>query len=164
MTTKGLTLLEVTVALAVMGIGLSALISATMAIDELSLSNQEQLIALNAARQKIAEMKDESFSTLFSQYGPGSSSNTFDLSTLQRGALTNGTGKIVFPVNAAGKLDETVVDTNLGMPQDLNGNGTRTDTDVSGSYTVLPVRIQITWTSRTGSRELSINTMLTKLK
>ncbi|HLX62365.1 MAG TPA: prepilin-type N-terminal cleavage/methylation domain-containing protein [Planctomycetota bacterium] len=161
---RGMTILEVLVAMAVLAVGLMAVISAIMSTSELSLANQEELLAVNVVRQKLAEIKDTPFISIFSQYGPGTPNATVDVSSLQAGTLQNGVLNIVFPVNAAGRLDETVVDAELGMPQDLNGNGVSTDTDVSSTYTVLPVRIHVQWTSRTGARELSLNTMLTKLK
>ncbi len=51
------------------------------------------------------------------------------------------------------------------MPQDLNGNGVATDTNVSGSYTLLPVGVRINWSSANGqARVLQLNTILVKLK
>jgi len=161
---RGMTLVEVAIAMSVIAIGLMAVISAVMSMSQLSLANEEDLLALNIARQKIAELKDAPFNTVFNLYGPNSSMRTSNVGALQRGTLDGGTVTIMFPVNAAGALDETVVDASLGMPQDLNGNGSSTDTDVSGSYTVLPVRIRVQWNSRTGARELNLITMLTKLK
>lgn len=156
---RGLTLVEVMVALSVLAIGVLAAMSALIAITTLENANHEELVAINVARQKLAELQTAPFVSVFAFYGPTSNAKYFTVSELE-----GGTGRIIFPVNSAGKLDETIVDANLGMPQDLNGNGTRTDTDVSAKYTLLPVRIHLQWNSTTGMRELDVNTMLTKLK
>ena len=155
----GMTLVEIMIAMSVLAVGIMSVMSALISITSLENANHEELVAINIARQKLAEIQTAPFGAVFSLYGPGSSGGTFTVSQLQ-----NGTGKIIFPVNANGKLDETIVDANLGMPQDLNGNGTSSDTDVSGSYILLPVRIQLQWSSPAGARELKLNTMLTKLK
>lgn len=160
---KGMSLLEVMIAMSVLAVGIMAGMSAQMSITELTLANQEDLLAINIARQKLAELKDAPFSSLFSSYGPNSGAQTVDVSSLQSGALPGGTVTITFPVDNAGKLNETVIDSAMGMRMDLNGDGATNSSDVSGSYKVLPLRITVQWNSRTGTRQLSLNTLLTKL-
>lgn len=155
---QGLTLIEVVIALVIVAVGLMGIMSALLSVSTLVNSNHDQLVAINIARQKLAEIQNATFQTTFAQYGPNSETGgNFTISQLE-----NGSGKIIFPVNSSGKLDETVINENLGMPQDLNGNGNKIDTDVSATYTILPIRIHLQWTSSTGARELDLNTMLTK--
>jgi len=156
---KAMTLVEVMIALSILAIGIMSVMSALISITALENNNHSEIIAVNVARQKLVEIQTAPFGSAFALFGPGSSAATFSVDQLQ-----GGRGRIIFPVNASGKLDETVVDANLGMPQDLNGNNLSTDTDVTGSYTVLPVRIHLQWVSTSSLGELNLNTMLAKLK
>ena len=70
---------------------------------------------------------------------------------------TGGTG------GAAMVLREDVVDRDLGMPRDLNGDLVVDDLDHSNDYSILPVRLQITWHSRSGDRSLSQHVLLTEM-
>jgi prepilin-type N-terminal cleavage/methylation domain-containing protein len=155
---SGMTMIEVMMALAVISIAIMGVMSAMSSISVLVDANHDELTALNIARQKLSEIQSTPFSTVFNQFGPNQSARYFTVSALQQG-----TGQIIFPVNSSGGLDETVVDPYFGMPMDLNGNGAA-DTNVSGSYTILPIRIYIQWNSTTGMRELKLNTLLSKLK
>lgn len=152
-------MLEVLIAFAVAAVALMGTLSAIASIMQLTDSNREQAMALNVARQKLAELQIAPFHTTLEQFGPASTANS--TSFLQ---LDGGTIKFIFPINASGKLDETMVDELMGMPMDLNGNGNSTDTNVSTNYCLLPVRIQLTWKSPNGSREMSLNTLLVKMK
>ena len=152
-------MLEVMIALMLVSVALVGILAAISSAMSLADSNHEQMLALNVARQKLSEIQAAPFQTLFAQYAPGMASNTFSVSNLE-----SGSGKFIFPVNGANRLDETVVDEALGMPRDLNGNGKATDTNVSTTYTLLPVRIQVQWATPGGQRELNLNTMLVQLK
>ncbi|HLX63123.1 MAG TPA: type II secretion system protein [Planctomycetota bacterium] len=157
-----MTLIEVMVALAVLAIGIMGVMSALISITALENADHEELVAINIARQKFAELQAAPFASVFNYYGPSSTKGTFTVDPALN--LQNGVGTITFPVNSSGNLDETVVDANMGMPMDLDGNGKSTDTNVSGTYTLLPVRINLTWTSTTGTRTINFNAMLTQLK
>jgi len=152
-------MLEVLIAVAVAAIALMGTLTAIASIMRLTDSNHEQSLALNIARQKLAELQIAPFQSAFALFGPGSPANSSSVAQLD-----SGTVKFVFPVNESGKLDETVIDEQMGMPSDLNGNGNATDRDVSTTYNLLPVRIQLTWKSPNGPREMSLNTVLTKMK
>lgn len=155
----GFTMLETMIALFVAAVALMGLLSAISSIMRLTDSNHQQITAVNIARQKLSDLQNASFQTVFAAYGPSSDRNKSTVKDLE-----GGTCKYIFPANSAGKLDETVVDAELGMPQDLNGDGDAADTDVSTSYKVLPVRVQITWDTPNGTREVKLNTMLITYK
>lgn len=156
---KGFTMLEIMIALFVGAVAIMALLSAMSSIMRLTDSNHQRITAVNIARQRLSELQNSSFQTIYSTYGPSSS---FNKSTFTD--LDGGTCQYIFPSNSAGQLDETVVDADLGMPQDLNGNGTAADTNVSTTYKVLPVRVLITWNTIDGPKEIKLNTMLVSYK
>ncbi|MEI6233366.1 MAG: prepilin-type N-terminal cleavage/methylation domain-containing protein [Planctomycetota bacterium] len=155
----GMTLIELMVAMSILAIGILGSMSALISISALETANHDDLIAVNISRQKLAEIQTQSFQTIFTFYGPNGAQNSFPVTP-----LPNGTGKLVFPTNAAGALDETINDTDLGMPMDLNSNGSASDTDVSTSYKLLPLRIEISWDSSVGRREFKLNTMMVQTK
>src|ERR1035437_370127 len=130
----GMTLIEVMIACSVLAIGILGAMSALISVSSLETANHDDLIAINIARQKLAEIQTQSFQLIFAFYGPNGAQNTFPVAP-----LIDGTGTITFPTNAAGGLDETVTDVDLGMPMDLNGNGSAMDTDVSSNYVLLPI-------------------------
>ena len=61
----------------------------------------------------------------------------------------DGVGEIVFP-ESGGQLTETYVDAGMGMPRDLNRDGDALDTNVGGSYKILPVKVTVRWKSMNG--------------
>jgi hypothetical protein len=154
-----LTLIEVMIAMCVLTVGIMGAMSALMSISTLETANHDDLIAINIARQKLSEIEAQPFDTLFFFYGPNGSQSTFPVSP-----LGDGVGMIVFPTNAAGNLDETITDVSMGMPADLDGDGNASNTNVSTTYKLLPMRITIMWNRSVGIRTLNLNTMLAKTK
>lgn len=69
-------------------------------------------------------------------------------------------GEIVFPT-IGNDLREDVVDPRLGMPRDLNGNGS-IDVNVprNGDYKLLPVLLRIRWKGVGVERSMEIRTLL----
>lgn len=175
----GLTLVETVIALAILSVGLMGIMSAFSSISNLADANHEQLLALNIARQKKAEVETTTFGSIFAQYHPDANDNPSsfnildtDVSKDKNGVgLQNAKGYVIFP-STNGRLDETTTKyPELGMPMDLNGDGNINSTNVPGgaqsdplSYKLLPMRIRITWTSGTVNREVNLVTMLAKLK
>src|SRR5690349_257058 len=137
---RGFTLLECSIALVVLAVGV---LGATLALTT-SLSvggaNAEDNLAINAARQKIAEIQSNSFPRAFSDFSDPKAS-TFEVPGLPKGS-----GKISFPGNGTTLLEQ-FVDAKWGMPRDLNGDGVLDSADHSTNYTLLPVKITIEWRS-----------------
>jgi hypothetical protein len=72
-------------------------------------------------------------------------------------------GTIQFPTFDPGtgvELREDFVDAQMGMPADLNGDGTIDDADHSGDYRFLPVRVRVQWYGALGTRTLTVETVL----
>jgi hypothetical protein len=60
------------------------------------------------------------------------------------------------------ELREDVVDTDLGLPRDLNGDGAIDGADHSADYRILPVRVTVSWTGQNGVRSMDFVTVLTE--
>ena len=72
--------------------------------------------------------------------------------------ITNGTRLtlskvVVFTGRVTFILNETAVSQDaqeLGFPRDLDGDGEATNKDVSGNYTLLPAKVELSWTDLNG--------------
>ena len=62
------------------------------------------------------------------------------------------------------QLREDVVDDELGMPRDLNGDNVIDDADHSLDYIILPVCVSVSWDGRGGERSTELHTMFTEFK
>ena len=131
-------------------------------------------IATQEGRRMIERLQAEPFAQVFARYnddpaddpggagtGPGAD---FDVSGFT--AWTNDAdglaGEIVLPTTALapGVLREDVVDTSLGMPRDLNGDGVVDANDHSSDYRLLPVLVRIRWQNASGRNSVEFKTML----
>jgi type II secretory pathway pseudopilin PulG len=151
----GITVVELVIALGVLAVALLALVSVISSASALQKSSREKSLAYNAARLKIEEMRSRPFANIYSLYKSGTSGNTFSVDGLVPINSTTPVGLITFP-EQSGALYENFPDPTLGMPKDLNGNGTNTDV-LTADYTILPVRITIRWMSM-GKRDTRIET------
>ena len=186
---RGVTLIEVMIALSVLAVGILAIVSAIISSMTTVEHNREEALAMTACRQKIAEMEDSTFNNLFQDYniqpnGVAKPRNPFPIPS-----LPGGVGQVIFPVDNAGQLSETILTTTAPSPTggtdtveltnlgggkvDMNGNGTPSPAGVGGegaisgnpgSYTALPVRVRVRWTGVTGRKEVNFNTVLVKLR
>ena len=68
-------------------------------------------------------------------------------------------GEIVFPTIGT-QLREDVVDRDLGMPRDLNGDGIIDSADHAGDYKVLPVLLRLHWKGVGVQRSMTVRTIL----
>jgi prepilin-type N-terminal cleavage/methylation domain-containing protein len=68
-------------------------------------------------------------------------------------------GEIVFPT-IGNQLREDVVNPDLGMPRDLNGDGIIDSADHAGDYKVLPVLIRVHWKGLGAKRSMVVRTIL----
>ena len=73
-------------------------------------------------------------------------------------------GRVIFPtqlVGAVEQLREDVIDAELGMPKDLNGDAGVIDAlDHAANYRLLPVRVRVEWQGAIGPRRVDIQTIL----
>lgn len=167
----GMTLLEVLISLAVLCIGILSVILAVISASVEVQSGREEQIAVNAARQKLAEILQLSegtgFPSVFATY-KASAKKTFPVPE-----LPNATGTIYVPQNDAGQLVETPTGASWAqnakwlppMPRDMNGDGLTNGSDRSGDYTLLPIAIVVRWDGARGDqREAGYRTVLTQIR
>lgn len=162
---SGFSLLELMVGLCVLTVAVGAVASTLVATTNLNSTGEEIARAVEAATGVLEELRAEEFPDLFALRdgdpgndpgGPGSAPGSdFAVRGLAPwdGAATVGT--IEFPGNG-GELREDVVDRDLGMPRDLNGDGVIDGEDHSDDYIVLPVRVRVRWQGRSGRVERSL--------
>jgi len=137
-------------------------------------AQREMSLASEAARQMVEVLQAEDFADVFARYNddpsddpggtgtaPGSSIAVPELAAAPGNVAV---GRITFPsrVNQVGgvELREDVTDTVLGMPRDLNGDGTVDSEDHADDYALLPVRIEFEWVGQGGQASLEIKTLL----
>lgn len=168
----GFTLVEVAISLAVVAIALLGMISVIVTAQKTDRASHERTLAMNAAREKVEEMRSYPLSEVYARYNSETKDNpatgvspgpTFPVSGLD--PLPNIlNGKIVFPEDSSGSgstnLREYITDPQLGMPRDLNGDGVIDTNSHSSDYTILPVRIVIEWRGMYGAQRFELNTCL----
>lgn len=164
---RGFTLIELSIAISLLMIGMVTVVSATSRMHNLRRQNRERVLAQNAIRSITERIHAQSFSlrntgstvdwaqNLTTLLGPGGDfGNTFDVTGLAPAVVGQPVGTITVVT------DETATDAALGflvgMPRDLNGDGDATDADVSNDARVLPVIVQLVWRQgSTGSNQLT---------
>lgn len=184
---RGVTIVEMMIALAILSIGLlglcSAIISNMTTIDH----NREEVIAMNAIRRQLTLLEMTSFNTV-----PAGGSTAEVPGVVQAFGnvnfavpeLNGATGRVIMPTTGGGILNETMtaitvqnIDglgrseslATLGMPMDINFDNDPNDTAVANTaYQIVPVRIRVQWHSPTSQpgrpHEVVFNTVLGKLK
>lgn len=153
----GFTVLEMALATVTLMVGIMSISAATLRMHQLSRQNREKALAYNAVHgvaerinsaSAIAALTPETWvETVIGAYGPGGTiGDEFDVLGLTPGEGQAAVGKIQIIT------DETITDdelgTVMGMPRDLNGDGDANDIDVSGSATMLPVLVTVTWRNK----------------
>jgi type II secretory pathway pseudopilin PulG len=155
---RGTTLLDVTIAAAVLAIAITSLMSLIVSSITLSRVNHETSIAHEAARRTIEEVQGTEFSNILAVWTANPNFAVRGLTPLA--ADVDGmVGAISFPT-VAGQLREDVVDAGLGMPRDLDGDGVVDAADHSGDYNLLPVRVRLSWRGVSGNRTVDLTTIL----
>ena len=189
---SGLTLIEVMIAISIMSIALFGLLAAMFSSSRLIEANKEEMLATNAARQIMARLKDEPFDQVFASMGgadaqgivqsefdeyteqTGETTDTYDQSQLSNTFYVDGmntsdgdpVGTIYFPtgqtVSGEYGLLEYLPYGEIGMPRDLNGDGTIDQADHSDDYMILPVMVEVRWEGVLGERSIQLFTILGK--
>lgn len=180
----GFTLIEIALGLTVFVVALGGLMASIVSSRELARSNDETSRAYEAARRQLERIQNEGLATtgvggfadLFRRYNDTNADDGGLTSpqgahfavpglNVQLGDADGMCGRIEFP-SAPGDpptvLRENIQDDSFGLPRDLNGNGVATDAgDLSGSYTLLPVRVHVEWRGVSGDRAVQLDTFLT---
>jgi type II secretory pathway pseudopilin PulG len=155
---SGITLLDVTIAAALLAIAITSLMSLILSSVRLGRVNRETALANQAARRMIEQIQAVGFANIFATF---SANPDFAVSGLdpQRGDADGMPGRISFPT-VGGELREDVVDEGLDMPRDLDGDDAVDGADHAGDYVVLPVRVRVEWRGVSGDRAVELTTLL----
>lgn len=159
-TRAGFTLMEVSLAVAVIVIALLAMSASTLRTHSLRRQNRERAVAQNAVRMTAESIQAYSDRLLRADANAwpgemaaamaddGEVGTEFAVPELTRIANTPAVGRIQIVT------DETVTDEELGvemgMPRDLNGDGDASDTDVSDDARMYPIVVTTRWTGVSG--------------
>lgn len=167
----GLSLLEILVALTLLVIGAAAVSSNLVSARSLSRARSERAQASDAAASLIETLKGATFTEVFRSYNddpaddpsgagtaPGSAFAVSGLAPRENDA-DGLPGEVLFPGDG-NELREDDVDAGLGMPRDLDGDGSIDATDHGADYAVLPVRVRVRWKGASGDQELEFVTVL----
>lgn len=171
--TSGLTLIEIMLTTVIMLIAVGGLSSSILSSVRLGRVNDESARAHAGARQMAEIIQDVDFDQIYAMFNAddtddpvaGAPGNTFAIDglTLRLDDVDNAVGTILFPTvdTAAGlALREDVVDADLGMPRDLNGDGVIDTENHAGDYLVLPVTVRVLWRGAAGNRQLDLDLLL----
>ena len=167
------TLLEVMISATVFLIVSGAVVTSLVVSTALNTSNRETALASRAAQSAIEELKATAFAEIFRRYNattaddpvagvsPGSAFAVQGLNP--RSDDADGlAGSIQFP-GSGKELLEDGADADLGLPRDLNGDTATDGADHAGDYRILPVRVRVEWSGKSGPQALELVTVLTEL-
>ena len=173
---EGYTLLEVSIGIMLLTVGLLAASRAILRSTEVNETVREVAIATSAGRRMIETLHATPLEQVFPLYNatdvddpgggvvaPGASFDVVGL-TARPDDPDGMVGEIVFPTAPGGAvLREDVDDALLGMPRDLDGDGLIDADDHSNDYGLLPVLIRLRWTGTSGASSLEFKTTLARL-
>lgn len=170
----GFTVLEIAVAISLLTIAIGSVTMTLVATGSLTRTTGERATAMDGALSAMEALKAETFADLFVSYNgfadddPGFAGSApgaaFDVAGLQPqdGDADGRVGLILFPGDGV-ELREDTVDTRLGMPRDLSGDGIIDAADHAGDYTILPVRVRVEWSGKSGDQTIEFISTLTEL-
>lgn len=169
------TLVEVIVAVLIMVVAIAGISSSMLSSMALNRVNDETALAHEAARAELERLSGVPFDQIWATYNadpsddgglplpvPGSGFAVAGLDP-RTGDADGLCGRIEFPsmdVGAGQELREDVVDPQLGMPRDLDGDGVWPEASAIVDYAVLPVRVLVEWRGVSGDRQIRLETML----
>ena len=139
----GFTLLEVMVAISVLTIAFLGFGSFFVVNSNTFDRIREEAMVTYAMRQMAEMIRGAPFARIWTAYEDYS----FTVPEI------NASGKVTCFTN---EKDESVDAKRLGLPRDLNGDGAATSTDVSASYVLLPLKIEVTWTGNMGAQSRAL--------
>jgi hypothetical protein len=165
---------EISVAVAVMAIGLGTAVYALLGAMSLRRSAAERTLALQAAESVLESIQATPFDEAFARFNAAgaddpadgvSPGDAFDVLGLEPwvGDPDGLPGEVLFPGDNVG-LFENVVDPELGMPRDLTlDDPPQIDGDDHAGdprVRVLPLRVRVRWRGVLGDSELVLGTTL----
>jgi prepilin-type N-terminal cleavage/methylation domain-containing protein len=169
---SGFTLVELLMGATVLAIGICGLAVTLVYSMTLAETNRESAEARIAAKEVMERVRAVPVEDIFATFNgvtdddpesdqevPG---GTFVVTRSPLEDLCESyTAQIEFPTGEyAGYLREDIEDPLLGMPRDLNGDGTIDSEDHSDDYQILPLRVRVLWRGKTGPRSFEVCTVL----
>ena len=180
---RGLTLIELMIAVAILAIAICGIMSAYFSSHRLNVRSREEAIAVAAAQDKLAEIREHSFADIVSTYG-GQTFQVLGLTPVTPGADQ---GEVII-INDESP-DEAAYGRDLDPPVgpdgvDLDGNGRRTDVlgvatvtstfpaDLDGdgatitpvvapaAFKLIPAVVVVTWRGSSGTARVQTMTMI----
>jgi prepilin-type N-terminal cleavage/methylation domain-containing protein len=164
---SGFTLLELTLAMVVLTLAAGMLATSMGSVGSIGSAQSERAIASEAARTILERMRNVPFNELFATYNANPADDPDGEGTAPGCHFAAGelepwgndqdgsVGFVYFPGNGT-ELREDSTHEKLGLPRDLDLDGTVGAEDVSESYRLLPVEVRVEWTSRGARREFRI--------
>lgn len=159
----GFTLVEIGLAMTILLVALMAMGASTLRMSSLRRQNRERAVAQNAIRalsEQIHATSDNLRRTsndwsgdLITALSPGGQvGDSFAIQDLNAQIGEDSVGSIQIIT------DETLTDAalgfELGMPRDLDGDGSVDNTDVSGTARILPVVVRARWRGVSGNVQI----------
>lgn len=145
----GITIVEVVVGIVLFTITLVGLGSMLVSNRQSQEMAAEEALVSHSFRRMVETIRSTPFSEIASTYQGFS----FTVPEIEA------TGTVQLFLNETGGSADAA---KLGLPRDLDGDGLPTSTDVSASYELLPVKIQISWTSFYGPQNRDLYLLLTR--
>lgn len=168
---RGVSLLEVLVALVMFTVGVATYAGAVASSSNSSAERRASSLAAAAARDVVERLRSMPANRRFASYNanpaddpdgagtaPGANFAVDGLSPVD-GDPDGMVGEVQFPV-IDGALREDVIDARLGMPRDLNGDTFVDALPHSTDYVILPVRVRVSHKVRGATRTFELHTEL----
>lgn len=168
---RGMTLIEITISIAVMTIAMAMFSSVITTTTRIGSDKRFASVASHAARSQLERMRCQPFAQVWKLYnesgaddpagagtGPGPHFAVPGLKPLP-GDADGFVGRVVLP-HTGKLLLESAEDEDFGLPRDLNGDTLIDERDHAGDYAILPVMVELEWDTPLGPRRLEMHTML----
>lgn len=162
---RGVGLIELLISLSILVIGMGAFLKSLLTSTEVQQDRQEQAVAIEAARSVLDAVLDLPPAVAFATYNsvpgddplgagtaPGSDFLVWPLMPLEVDG-DGQPGRVQFPSMRTnpGVLTELAGETDFRSPsRDLNGDGDAIDADVTADVILLPVIVEVEWTTISG--------------
>lgn len=162
--------MDVCVALAILAIALGTLVGSVFYAMRLEEANDETAAASQLLRSMFERMNSLPFEDVFAAYNQTKGDDPEpgrdylgelqpDEAILVVGKKAGPVATITFPGDGI-QLREDVVDEALGMPRDLDGDDDIDGADHAADYTLLPLTLRLEWEGASGTRSLTMTTVL----